>query len=752
MHSPPADVPEPGEPSPADAASASIARRRKFTIQSSFGQARERRSRKNRPCDACRRRKTACVITDQPPCRFCETRGIPCLSSGTLADKDTGATADGDHASPDAASPHSVSISSPADSIRHTRPDLFPNGASRPPVTSWPTPSHDSPGSSHHAFSPINVASQQSAARTPVQDSPHPSSQATLPPAFSDKDRPSAVKLPSAATITTFTKGSAEGMGIWPTNGPGRIHTLEDNVNKTANYMGPAAEQDTHVLDSFRYMIVSEIDEIDADYLQVYPGSSQSNDPPVHFLLLENEVPEYTNRPKREASSAIESRVYPYGPNLVRLYFKYVHPVYPVVSKVRFLRLYNSSKEKIPASLRGAVYALATVFWNRDPSLKGPCPWEQHELHTQAQSSLRCELENPNLANLQACLLLIHMAPPWTDTVETPSIWILAAQAVSNAQMSGLHQDPSNWNIESWEKKLRKKLWWAIYMADCWTSICHGNPPHIYRESFDTTPPDLEDVRFDEDVPEDLKHMVDPDSSVFQVAVGQRFLEMVRITRIVREIIDCSFLVNPSARYPHGPDHVFHTLAAQKEKLHEWPALLPQCLSTRRINSAPAIHNNCPLHLMYHAAKVLLFRAILSPATKAARADPNSSLRRNFQEAVYEMQQFATFMDEVTEGDLQGFWGRLGRSQLILCGNFMIHLFIVASGPDDIRVAHHVLLSFHQSLQRLAATQYYVGKLLLRPVALRVDSFFSQAGEIIRRGGHGYWQLDSLKIIKNGTL
>ncbi|ATY64120.1 Zn(II)2Cys6 transcription factor [Cordyceps militaris] len=750
MHSPPAETPEAG---PTDAASASIARRRKFTIQSSFGQARERRSRKNRPCDACRRRKTACVITDQPPCRFCETRGIPCLSSGTLADKDNGVTADDDCASPDAASPHSLSVSSPADSIRLARPDLFPNGASRPPVTSWPTPSQDSPSSSHHTFSPANGHSHLSSVRTPTQGSPlSSSSKVTLPPPFSDKDRASAVTLPPPSTIATFTKGSTEGMGIWPTNGPGRIHTLEDNVNKTANYMGPAAEQDTHILDSFRYMIVSEIDEIDADYLQVYPGSSRSSDPPVHFLLLENEVPEYTNRPKREASLAIESRVYPYGPNLVRLYFKYVHPVYPVVSKVRFLRLYNSAKEKIPASLRGAVYALATVFWNRDPSLKGPCPWEQHELHSQAQSSLRCELENPNLANLQACLLLIHMAPPWTDTVETPSIWILAAQAVSNAQMSGLHQDPGNWNIEPWEKRLRKKLWWAIYMTDCWTSICHGNPPHIYRESFNTTPPDIEDVRFDEDVPEDLKHMVDPDSSVFHVAVGHRFLEMVRITRIVRDIIDCSFLVNPGARYAPGSDHLLHTLAVQREKLRQWPSLLPQCLSTRRINSAPAIHNNCPLHLMYHAAKVLLLRAVLSPATKEARADPNSSLRRNFNEAVYEMQLFATFMDEVTEGDLQGFWGRLGRSQLILCGNFMIHLFIVASGPDDIRVAHHVLLSFHQSLQRLAATQYYVGKLLLRPVALRVDSFFSQAGEIIRRGGHGYWQLDSLKIIKDGTL
>jgi hypothetical protein len=46
---------------------------RKFSIRSNFGKARQPRSRKNRPCDACRRRKTACVITAEPPC---ETRPI----------------------------------------------------------------------------------------------------------------------------------------------------------------------------------------------------------------------------------------------------------------------------------------------------------------------------------------------------------------------------------------------------------------------------------------------------------------------------------------------------------------------------------------------------------------------------------------------------------------------------------------------------------------------------------------------------
>lgn len=90
----------------------------------------------------------------------------------------------------------------------------------------------------------------------------------------------------------------------------------------------------------------------------------------------------------------------------------------------------------------------------------------------------------------------------------------------------------------------------------------------------------------------------------------------------------------------------------------------------------------------------------------------------------------------------------MARSQLILCGNFLIYLFIVAANDHDIKIAHDLLLTFHVSLQRLTATEYFIGKLLLRPVALRVDSFFQQAGEIIRRGGHGYWQLASLDVFR----
>lgn len=74
------------------------------------------------------------------------------------------------------------------------------------------------------------------------------------------------------------------------------------------------------------------------------------------------------------------------------------------------------------------------------------------------------------------------------------------------------------------------------------------------------------------------------------------------------------------------------------------------------------------------------------------------------------------------------------RSQLILCGNFLIYLFLWASEPHDVEAAYRLLESFHQSLQRLGNTQNVAARLLLRPAVLRIDSFFIQAAELIKQG------------------
>lgn len=320
----------------------------------------------------------------------------------------------------------------------------------------------------------------------------------------------------------------------------GSVHTLEDNPGRATYFLGRTAEQDPLVLDAFSYGILSETATVDANVVQLHRGGSDMDDLPLHFLFLSMGHPKYTNESREHASDAIETKVWPHGDVLVWLYFKHVHPVLPIVSKVRFLRRYATSRKSIPACLRGAVYALASVFWAEDPSTRrgDRFPLAQHEIVDQAHRALRREIENPNFFVLQACLLLIHIQPPSIDAMEAPSTFTLSAQATACAQLIGLHQDPGEWNLEIIEKKLRKKLWWATFLTDCWAAVAHGNPPHIGDTTYNTTMLDIDDLRCDEDVPEELRYLVDSANWYFDVSSGARFLEAVKITRLLRGVID----------------------------------------------------------------------------------------------------------------------------------------------------------------------------------------------------------------------
>ncbi|PTD13373.1 Uracil permease, partial [Fusarium culmorum] len=483
------------------------------------------------------------------------------------------------------------------------------------------------------------------------------------------------------------------------------VYAIEDVPGRTAHAMALASEQDPYFLDAFRSVLLSEREGIDANFVQVYHGGPDQDDYPMHFLLLLDEFPDHKNEARQHASDAIERIVWPHGPALVRLYFRHVHSGFPVVQKSRFLRQYATSKLDIPSSLRGAVYALACVFWSQDAQLaRVPCPFKQHELTNNAQEALRRELEAPNLSRLMSALLLMHMKPPEIDSVETPYTWIMACQATSIAQMLGLHMDPDKWNIAPWEKRLP-----------------HGNPPHISYESFTTPPPDMDDLRSGEDIPDDLRYMIDPEDATFRVVDGARFLEQITVSREMRAILDCSHGVRSNTQ-------TRTQLIPIRETLREWPSLIPSCLAVR-----PYAHNG-PLHISFFATQVLLFRGLMFPATRAAKVTPGSNLQRWLSTALAEFELFTTFMSYITEEELTSFWGRFARSQLILCGNFLIYLFLLASDPRDIEAAYRLLEKFHLSLQRLGATEDTAAQVFLRPVILRIDSFFMQATELIKHG------------------
>ncbi|KAF9890510.1 hypothetical protein FE257_005915 [Aspergillus nanangensis] len=649
-------------------------KRRSFKIRTRFGTAREWRSRKNRPCDVCRQRKTACIIESHPPCKFCRSRGLNCRSSGE-------------------APPRSQRM--PVQDVARSSPD-----------------NHD-PGLAVTPGLQTNVGSL------------------TLPD-LSPGIQSSLLATPQS---TQWLIGEASPTPQHPVLDSGVTHTLEDVENRTTHNMGLAAEQDTDLLASFRAAIMNESDGVSADILQVKEGGTELTIPPVHFNLLHDEFQPADDLAKAQASQNIETMIAPHGPALVRLFFTHVHPVYSVVSKARFLQTYSTDKFSIPASLRGAIYGLGAMFWSQGSHLPETMPFDLHLLFEEAVSSLQREFHAPNLWKLQACLLLLHERPADNATIETPRTWIFSAQIVACAQMIGLHRDPQQWQIAPWEKHMRKKLWWATYAADIWSSICHGNPPHIYPASFTTAPPDMDDVSFDEDLSVGLQGMVDVSSRSIDISTCASFLEMTKLSQILHELIDTHYSDTCYGRAITQPGHREHQLLEIKTKLDTWESMTPHCVTMGYSREASSFRNNAPIRLAYFAVKALFFRALMSPATRAAKSDPDSTLCRYFDEAVGNFQAFAIFMNQISQRCLHAFWGGHARSQLTLCGNFLIYLFLLAPSPTQVHASFRLLESFHEALQRLrewADDDASLG--LLRPVALRIDSFFTHAAQTMRSG------------------
>ncbi|KAM9923419.1 hypothetical protein OXX80_011553, partial [Metschnikowia pulcherrima] len=66
---------------------------------------------------------------------------------------------------------------------------------------------------------------------------------------------------------------------------------------------------------------------------------------------------------------AIEKFIAPHGQILIDLYFRIIHPSYPILHKKVFLEKYSRTHREFSAPLLAAVYVLAIQWWDYDPQL-----------------------------------------------------------------------------------------------------------------------------------------------------------------------------------------------------------------------------------------------------------------------------------------------------------------------------------------------------------------------------------------------
>ena len=305
----------------------------------------------------------------------------------------------------------------------------------------------------------------------------------------------------------------------------------------------------------------------------------------------------------------IENTVSPHGRALIDLYFRIIHPSFPILHKRVYLEKYERSHREFSPALLAAVYILAMTYWTYSPELSGFSIPDVVKLERLATKALNYAVHRPKLSTVEAGLLLLQRS--------TKASWSLTAQMVAVSQDLGLHRDCSSWDIPEWEKGLRKRLGWAVFMQDKWASLVHGRPSHIFATDWAVIGLN------DQDFPESFADEDDNDGSTEVVNGRNLFTYMTSLTIILSEILTTFYSGNVAEEIVRqGPDATNYVLVKAKPlqiRLRGWYTAVPGYLNTEQIKIRK-LSSSGYLHLAYWATEITLHRCIVRTLSSCSNA------------------------------------------------------------------------------------------------------------------------------------
>ncbi|CAK7206134.1 hypothetical protein SEUCBS139899_008918 [Sporothrix eucalyptigena] len=360
--------------------------------------------------------------------------------------------------------------------------------------------------------------------------------------------------------------------------------------------------------------------------------------------------------PNHAQADGIEACVRPYGPRLVELFWRHIQPCFPLLHRGVFMQQYGSepasesssptSRKRLGAELLGAVYLSALRWWTYDPELSiRPMP-DATRLRRLLHEALRASYHRPRLSAIQAILLMLQCQPEDPLNPDHSYAWGLTCQALAVGQCLGLHLDASQWSIPAWERHLRKRLSWALFMQDRWTALAYGRPVHIHLDDWTVLP--LTDADF-ADI--DGKSAQANESTIANAggfddrrsinATGKtQFILMVQLAQILSTVLSSFY----TARTSLDQDTVllYQRACPLLDQLQSWyqsiPASLQMGVSYQRKLS---FHGH--LHFSYYGVKIALLRRLIRSTALPPRCADDQVLSELRQLALQTVQSAIAF-------------------------------------------------------------------------------------------------------------
>jgi Fungal specific transcription factor domain len=227
----------------------------------------------------------------------------------------------------------------------------------------------------------------------------------------------------------------------------------------------------------------------------------------------------------------IQSLVQGCGDHLVKLYFRIVHPSFPILHKGLWLEKFHRSTYELSPPLLAAVYLIALNWRNYSPIALPAI--DENALDEIAQQSLASVLSRPRLSTVQAGLLLLQRRQIEGGTLsDGPGIGAFVGQLCAVGRVLGLHLDCTDWRIPAWERGLRRRLGWGLCMCDKWTALHLSLPPFLPAKTW-YVPMVTED-----DFPEGEEDDDDEEGSVVVIEGREGFINGLELARILGDILE----------------------------------------------------------------------------------------------------------------------------------------------------------------------------------------------------------------------
>lgn len=425
---------------------------------------------------------------------------------------------------------------------------------------------------------------------------------------------------------------------------------------------------------------------------------------------------------------AVEQLVQPHGPALVALYFRTVHPSYPVLHKAVFLEKYARGYIEFSPPLLAAVYLLALDWWEFDRALSSHAKPDANALSRLATKALMDVVHRPKLSSVQAGLLLLQRSGG--------DSWVLTSQVLAIGEELGLHLDCTTWNIPEWEKGLRGRLAWALFMQDKWGSLIHGRPSHILAPSWQLA--DLTLADFPESAADD-----DGKEGSAEAEKGRLlFIQLTKLTLIMTQALQTLYGHGHQIRTniqqiveQHGVQGLLELVKPLAVQLKDWANALPPELHMSDVTTRKLCSNGY-LHLSYFVTEIIIHRHIIRNLSTTTPA-PLLALCREAGRA--RLERAIAFVDALRPEHLQAFWWFAAPKSLAYIRTYGGLLWATSRTKEDAEFYRGRLADFRWSLKvRSKGVGFVSAALREMEESLREIDMTREHGYYGHNHGHGH--------------